>query len=62
MGRNLGYLEYVAQARSKAVMDLRHDIERLAALQGRADARRDELKKMLAEVTEQKSALVSEQQ
>lgn len=61
LGRNLGYLEYVAQARSKAVMVLRHDIERLAALQGRADARRDELKKMVAEVTEQKSALLREQ-
>ena len=61
LGRNLGYLDYVSQARAKAVQALREDIERLAALQGRADARRAEIEKVVAETSEQKTALVGQQ-
>jgi len=61
LGRNLGYLDYVSQARAAAVQALRADIDRLAALQERADARRAELEKLVAETTEQKAALVAQQ-
>lgn len=61
LGRNLGYLDYVSQARAQAVQALREDIERLAALQGRADARRAEIEKVVAETSEQKTALVGQQ-
>ncbi|NGT14765.1 peptidoglycan DD-metalloendopeptidase family protein [Achromobacter insolitus] len=61
LGRNLGYLDYVSQARASAVQALRADIERLAALQERADARRAEIEKVVAETSEQKTALVGQQ-
>ncbi|CAB3691392.1 murein hydrolase activator EnvC family protein [Achromobacter pestifer] len=61
LGRNLGYLDYVSQARANAVQALRADIERLAALQTRADARRVEIEKVVAETSEQKTALVGQQ-
>ncbi|WP_428980513.1 peptidoglycan DD-metalloendopeptidase family protein [Achromobacter kerstersii] len=61
LGRNLGYLDYVSQARANAVQALREDIERLAALQTRADARRAEIEKVVAETSEQKTALVGQQ-
>lgn len=61
LGRNLGYLDYVSQARANAVQALRADIERLAALQTRADARRGEIEKVVAETSEQKTALVGQQ-
>ncbi|PQZ71198.1 peptidase [Achromobacter sp. MYb9] len=61
LGRNLGYLDYVSQARANAVQALRADIERLAALQARADARRGEIEKVVAETSEQKTALVGQQ-
>ncbi|MCH3719254.1 hypothetical protein LZB68_09245, partial [Campylobacter lari] len=61
LGRNLGYLDYVSQARARAVEALRADIDRLAALQGRADARRAEIEKLVAETSEQKTALVAQQ-
>lgn len=61
LGRNLGYLDYVSQARANAVEALRADIERLAALQTRADARRAEIEKLVAETSEQKTALVGQQ-
>lgn len=61
LGRNLGYLDYVSQARASAVQALRADIERLAALQTQADARRVEIEKVVAETSEQKTALVGQQ-
>lgn len=61
LGRNLGYLDYVSQARARAVEALRADIDRLAALQGRADARRAEIEKLVADTSEQKTALVAQQ-
>ncbi|EHK63795.1 peptidase family M23 [Achromobacter arsenitoxydans SY8] len=61
LGRNLGYLDYVSQARADAVKALRADIDRLAALQTRADDRRAEIEKVVAETSEQKTALVAQQ-
>lgn len=61
LGRNLGYLDYVSQARARAVEALQADIDRLAALQGRADARRAEIEKRVADTAEQKTAQVGQQ-
>ncbi|CAB3649355.1 hypothetical protein LMG26685_02647 [Achromobacter mucicolens] len=61
LGRNLGYLDYVSRARADAVKALRADIDRLAALQARADERRAEIEKGVAETSEQKTALVAQQ-
>ncbi|CCN21083.1 putative peptidase [Bordetella bronchiseptica 1289] len=61
LGRNLGYLDYVSRARAQAVHALREDIARLAALQGQADARRDDIQTLVAETSSQKAALVEQQ-
>ena len=61
LGRNLGYLGYVSRARARTVTALRQDLDRLAALQAQADARRDEIQKVAAETTEQKTELVAQQ-
>ncbi|MGZ9892454.1 murein hydrolase activator EnvC family protein [Bordetella bronchiseptica] len=61
LGRNLGYLDYVSRARAQAVHALRQDIARLAALQQQADARRDEIRTLVAETSSQKTALVEQQ-
>ena len=61
LGRNLGYLGYVSRARANTVQSLRQDLNRLAELQGRADARRDEIQRTVAETTEQKAELVKQQ-
>lgn len=61
LGRNLSYLGYVSQARAQAVEALRVDIDRLATLQGRADARRSEIVKLVADTTSEKTALVQQQ-
>ncbi|ARP88166.1 murein hydrolase activator EnvC family protein [Bordetella genomosp. 9] len=61
LGRNLAYLGYVSQARAQAVQVLRRDLEELARLQGRADARRQEIADVVKETGEQKNALVAQQ-
>src|SRR3546814_12145400 len=61
LGRNLGYLGYVSRARAQAVQALRQDIDRLAQLQGQADARRADIQAMAAEAVEQKTELVAQQ-
>ena len=61
LGRNLGYLGYVSRARAQAVQALRQDIDRLAQLQGQADARRADIQAMAAEAAEQKTELVAQQ-
>ncbi|MFU1933699.1 peptidase, partial [Bordetella avium] len=61
LGRNLGYLEYVSKARAQAVREVRQDIDRLAALQKRADARRTDLQRLLAETDVEKAALLTQQ-
>ncbi|MCD0505964.1 peptidase, partial [Bordetella petrii] len=61
LGRNLGYLGYVSSARAQTVQALRQDLERLASLQGQADARRADIQKTTAETAEQKTELVAQQ-
>jgi septal ring factor EnvC (AmiA/AmiB activator) len=61
LGRNLAYLGYVSQARAEAVQALRRDLDELARLQGRADARRQEIAAVVKETGEQKNALVAQQ-
>jgi septal ring factor EnvC (AmiA/AmiB activator) len=61
LGRNLAYLGYVSQARAQAVQALRRDLDELARLQGRADARREEIATVVKETADQKAALVSQQ-
>lgn len=61
LGRNLGYLGYVSRDRAEAVQALRRDLDRLAELQGQADARRAEIQRTVAETTEQKAELVKQQ-
>ncbi len=61
LGRNLGYLEYVSRARAQAVTEVRQDIDRLTALQKRADARREDLQRLTAETANEKQDLVAQQ-
>lgn len=61
LGRNLGYLGYVSRDRAETVQALRRDLDRLAELQGQADARRAEIQRTVAETTEQKAELVKQQ-
>jgi septal ring factor EnvC (AmiA/AmiB activator) len=61
LGRNLAYLGYVSQARAQAVQALRRDLDELARLQGKADARREEIATVVKETADQKTALVSQQ-
>jgi septal ring factor EnvC (AmiA/AmiB activator) len=57
LSRNLTYLDYVSQARAKAVAALNIEIERLAQLEARLDARQKEVAQLVAETTEQRSLL-----
>jgi septal ring factor EnvC (AmiA/AmiB activator) len=61
LGRNLAYLGYVSKARAQAVDALRRELDRLAALQAQADARRADIRKVTDETSEQKAALVQQQ-
>jgi|GEM_PF-45094 len=61
LGRNLGYLGYVSGARVQAVQVLRTELERLAALQGRADARRTDIQRTVEETGKQKVELEGQQ-
>lgn len=61
LGRNLGYLGYVSRARAASVTALRQDLDRLADLQGQADARRADIQRMVTETSEQKTELVAQQ-
>jgi septal ring factor EnvC (AmiA/AmiB activator) len=57
LSRNLAYLDYVSQARAKAVAALNIEIERLAQLEARLDARQKEVAQLVEETTEQRSLL-----
>jgi septal ring factor EnvC (AmiA/AmiB activator) len=57
LSRNLAYLDYVSQARAKAVAALNIEIERLAQLEARLDTRQKEVAQLVAETTEQRSLL-----
>src|SRR5690606_17805573 len=61
LGRNLGYLGYVSRDRADTVRTLRQEVDRLADLQGRADARRAEIQRTVTETTEQRADLVKQQ-
>lgn len=61
LGRNLGYLDYISQARAQAVSALQADIDRLAQLQAQADNRSVELARVAAEIESRKSELVAQQ-
>ncbi|MDQ2148541.1 peptidoglycan DD-metalloendopeptidase family protein [Alcaligenaceae bacterium C4P045] len=61
LGRNLGYLDYVAQARARALTQLQQDIERLASLRKQADGRAAELESVAVETRTEKTALVTQQ-
>lgn len=57
LSRNLAYLDYVSQARAKKVAELKTEIERLAQLETRLDARQKEVSQLVAETTQQRSVL-----
>lgn len=57
LGRNLAYLDYVSKARADTVAALKKDIERLAQLEARADARQKDVAQLVSETTQQKEAL-----
>jgi septal ring factor EnvC (AmiA/AmiB activator) len=57
LGRDLGYLDYISRARAETVEGLRREIERLAELETRADARQRDIARLVRETTEQKAQL-----
>jgi septal ring factor EnvC (AmiA/AmiB activator) len=57
LSRNLAYLDYISQARAKAVAALNIEIERLAQLEARLDARQKEVAQLVEETTEQRNLL-----
>lgn len=57
LSRNLAYLDYVSQARAKAVAELKVEIERLAQLEARLDARQKEVAQLVEETTRQRALL-----
>lgn len=61
LGRNLGYLDYVSQARTRVVKALQMDIERLAVLQQQADARAAQVKALADETVSRKAELQTQQ-
>jgi septal ring factor EnvC (AmiA/AmiB activator) len=61
LGRNLGYLQYVSQARTRVVQMLQVDVERLAALQKQADGRSVRLKTVAEETVMRKAELQTQQ-
>ncbi len=61
LSRNLSYLDYISQARAKTVAKLKLEIERLAQLEARLDARQKEVAQLVEETTQQRSALESQQ-
>jgi septal ring factor EnvC (AmiA/AmiB activator) len=61
LGRNLGYLDFVSQARARALAALRAELDRMAQLQAAATNRRAELARVAGETAAQKTKLVAEQ-
>ncbi len=57
LGRNLAYLDYVSRARAQAVTALNAEIERMAELETRADARQRDIARLVRETAEQKKLL-----
>lgn len=61
LGRNLGYLDYISEARARKVSALQTEIERLAQLQASADSRSTELRSVAAEIETRRAELVTQQ-
>jgi septal ring factor EnvC (AmiA/AmiB activator) len=61
LGRNLGYLDFVSQARARALAALRAELDRMAQLQASAANRRAELARVAKETAAQKTKLLAEQ-
>jgi septal ring factor EnvC (AmiA/AmiB activator) len=61
LSRNLSYLDYISQARAKAVAALKTEIERLAQLEARLDVRQKEVAQLVEETTQQRSVLETQQ-
>jgi murein hydrolase activator len=60
LGRELGYLDYVSQARSKAIQTLTNDVARLNDLEQEEKNRRDVIERNLNETDDRKLALVKQ--
>jgi septal ring factor EnvC (AmiA/AmiB activator) len=61
LGRNLGYLDFVSQARARALAALRAELDRMTRLQTAAANRRAELARVAGETAAQKTKLLAEQ-
>lgn len=61
LGRNLGYLEYISQARARAVTQLQAEIKRLADLQEEADGRASELFRVGTDIETRRTELLTQQ-
>lgn len=62
IGRELSYLSYVSQAQAAAVQAVSEALEKLAALQGRSEARRQELVQVAKETEQRKTELQAQKQ
>lgn len=60
LGRELGYLDYVSQARSEAIQTLTKDVARLNELEQEEKTRRDLIERNLNETDDRKLALVKQ--
>ena len=60
LGRELGYLDYVSQARSEAIQKLTNDVARLNELEQEEKNRRDVIERNLNETDDRKLALVKQ--
>jgi murein hydrolase activator len=60
LGRELGYLDYVSQARSEAIQTLTNDVARLNDLEQEEKNRRDVIERNLNETDDRKLALVKQ--
>ena len=57
LSRNLAYLDYISQARARAVDQLKQDVERLGQLLALQDARQKEVVALVNETSEQRALL-----
>lgn len=60
LGRELGYLDYVARARTEAIQTLTNDVARLNELEQAEKKRRDHIEDNVKETDSQKQALVKQ--
>ena len=60
LGRELGYLDYVARARTEAIQTLTNDVARLNELEQAEKKRRDHIESNVKETDSQKQALVKQ--